>query len=114
MDNADRGILQFIRKYCENIAEYIQRFGDDYAIFIVDSAYFDAVSMCIYQTGELSTGLSTEFKELTKDQIPWQKIKGMRNIFAHKYKSMKKDEVWTTATISIPELLAFCNEQLSL
>ena len=37
----------------------------------------------------------------------------MRNMVAHSYGSMSREIIWETATVDIPVLLAFCEEQLN-
>jgi uncharacterized protein with HEPN domain len=64
--------------------------------------------MSIMQIGELAGGLSDEFKDKTRVQMPWGLMKGMRNHFAHGYATMEKSDVWETATKDIPNLLLFC------
>ena len=41
-------------------------------------------------------------------------IKGMRNLIAHNYGSMSRDIIWETASVDIPALKNFCEEQLSI
>ncbi|MCL2434300.1 MAG: DUF86 domain-containing protein [Clostridia bacterium] len=78
--------------------------------FSADEDYYNAVSMCVYQIGEISGGLSDDFRADTKQQMEWHKIRGMRNIFAHHYHKMNKETVWMTATENIPAMLDFCNK----
>lgn len=85
-----------IQNYCRDIAGFIQRFGKDYQLFIQDRAYFNAVSMCILQIGELANGLSVEFREETKEQMQWGLIRGMRNWLAHAYTEMDENVIWET------------------
>jgi uncharacterized protein with HEPN domain len=68
--------------------------------------------MSIMQIGEISSGLSEEFKEQTRSQVPWGLVKSMRNMFAHDYASMDKATVWETATEDIPTLLHFCERTI--
>ena len=100
-----------IRTYCEDIAQFIDRFGMDYDTFTSDRAYFNAVAMCILQIGELANGLSDEFREGTKDKMPWGMIRGMRNWLAHSYAEMDEKILWETACNDIPKVLAFCREE---
>lgn len=102
-----------IQNYCRDIAGFIQRFGKDYQLFIQDRAYFNAVSMCILQIGELANGLSVEFREETKEQMQWGLIRGMRNWLAHAYTEMDENVIWETATNSIPGLLHFCERVIA-
>lgn len=101
--------IRHIKTYCEDIAETICRFGADYEMFASDKDYFNSVSMSVMQIGELSIGLSDEFKDSTKKQMQWGAIRGMRNLFAHAYAAMDKKAVWETAVNDIPGLLSFCD-----
>ena len=69
--------------------------------------------MSIMQIGELSIGLSDEFKDATRAQMPWGLIRGMRNMFAHGYGKMDRGVIWDVATNDIPQLLQFCNKTIS-
>lgn len=72
----------------------------------------NAISMAEFQIGELTGHLSDDFKEQTKEEIPWKKIRGMRNIFAHDYISMDAKQIWKVAVEDIPVLRKFCEAQL--
>ena len=111
MQSNDFQRVLHIRQYCEDLAGFIERFGD-YQQFVTDRAYHSAVSMCILQIGELSNGLSNEFREETKGRMQWALIRGMRNWIAHSYKEVDNDIIWDTITNSIPLLSAFCNDVL--
>ncbi|MBQ0026010.1 MAG: DUF86 domain-containing protein [Lachnospiraceae bacterium] len=112
MGERDRAILLRIKKYCEDIGIFIDRFGENYDVFTTDRAYFNAVSMCVFQIGELSGKLSEDYRDETSDQIPWQDIKGMRNIVAHDYGSIDEELLWETVIEDIPALRRFCTAQL--
>ena len=111
MNRGDWQRLLHLRTYCEDIAGFIARFGADYETFISDRAYFNAVSMCILQIGELANGLSDEFREETRDRMPWGMIRGMRNWLAHSYAETDEKILWETARNDIPKVLDFCREQ---
>ena len=113
MINSDIQRLRHICRYCEDIAEFIERFGRNYETFTEDRAYSNAVSMCVLQIGELANGLSDEFREATKEEMPWGMIRGMRNWIAHAYAEMDESVIWETATNDIPMLLAFCNRVIA-
>lgn len=68
--------------------------------------------MCILQIGELSNGLSNEFREETKEVMQWGLIRGMRNWAAHSYQEMDNEIIWDTVSNSIPLLTKFCDEAL--
>ena len=100
MKSPDLQRLAHIRDYCLEIEKTINRYGRS----------FDAFS--ILQIGELSGGLSPEFRAKTADRIQWGPMKGMRNLVAHNYSSMSREIIWETAVTDIPVLLSFCEEQL--
>jgi len=110
MSKSDWQRLLHIQTYCEDIEGFILRFGEDFDTFVQDRAYYNAVSMCILQIGELANGLSPEFREKTKDEMAWNAIRGMRNWMAHAYAEMDESMIWETATMDIPKLLAFCRK----
>jgi uncharacterized protein with HEPN domain len=112
MSSSDVQRIRHIKTYCEDIAESIARFGNDFDLFVHDKDYFNSVSMSIMQIGELSAGLSEEFRDATYDQMQWGAIRGMRNLFAHAYVSMNKEVVWASAIRDIPGMLKFCDRVL--
>ena len=62
--------------------------------------------------GELTGHLTEEFRDSTKERMYWPAIKGMRNLFAHNYGAVDIDKVWDTAISDIPQLFAFCEENI--
>lgn len=108
MDKGDMERIKHMKQYCDDIAAAINRFGDSFEAFSIDTDFYNSISMSIMQIGELSGGLSDGFKETTREQMPWGLIKGMRNHFAHGYATMDKSDIWETATKDIPNLLRFC------
>ena len=113
MNKGDLQRIQHIKLYCEEINGFVERFGNDYRSFIADRAYYNAVSMCILQIGELANAISEEFRETTKEQINWKQIRGMRNWIAHAYGEVDELILWETISNDIPVLLEFCQVILS-
>jgi len=109
MDNITRtiSVIKHMEAYCGQIAEMVVRFGDSIDEFKNDYAYRHACSMCILQIGELSAHLTDDFKRVY-DEVPWKKIKAMRNVFAHTYRQMSIEQTWNTIKYSVPELADFC------
>jgi uncharacterized protein with HEPN domain len=112
LNGRDAQHLQYIRKYCEAIADSIGRFGTEYDAFANDWDYFQSVSMSIMQIGEHTKGLSQEFIESTSGQVPWHAIRGARNMVAHEYVKLDKAQIWETACGDIPKLRLFCEQAL--
>ena len=113
INERDRAILEHIVSYCVDIEEAVARFGKSYAIFSSDKEYRNACAMCVLQIGELSGHLSEEFR-FSHKEMPWNAIKGMRNVIAHKYGSISVETVWEAIERDIPDLKAFCVQCLRL
>lgn len=108
----DRSILTHIISYCCDIEETVRRFGNSLEAFSNDKAYRNACAMCILQIGELGGHLSPEFRS-SHPQMPWNEIKGMRNVMAHAYGSLSIQTTWEAIEQDIPALEAFCKDVLS-
>ena len=65
------------------------------------------------QIGELSGGLSENYRKATSNRVQWGPMKGMRNMVAHSYGNMNREIIWETASVDIPALKGFCLEQLA-
>lgn len=109
----DRQRLAKIKEYCEDIQETISRFGATFETFQKDRAYQQIAAFCVLQIGELVGTLSEEYRTKTKAHMPWQQIKGLRNVVVHDYGSVDAQVMWNVLTEKIPELLQFCRGQLS-
>lgn len=109
MDNKNISIIKRIMRYCKDVSQMVERFGDSFEIFDSDFAYRHACSMCIVQIGELSSHLTDEFKQMYNG-IPWKSVKAMRNIFAHNYEGVSIEKTWNTIKQDIPALLSYCLE----
>lgn len=62
-----------------------------------------AVGMTVINIGELVKNLS-ESCRLTYSQIPWKEIAGFRDIAAHKYQTLRMDDVYETVITDFPLL----------
>jgi len=112
MNTTDKQRIDHIWGYCRDISDFIERFGENYNVFMNDKAYYNSVAMCILQIGKLANGLSEEFREETKNQMPWTKIRGMRNLVAHAYFQLDSSILWDTANNDIRNLESFCEKIL--
>jgi uncharacterized protein with HEPN domain len=102
--------LEHIAEYCDSIAESVERFGTDFESFRADKAYHDLICFYLLQIGELAGQLSPEMRADSSDRMDWSQIRGMRNIVAHHYGSIRLEIVWNTVVNDIPALKAFCSE----
>ena len=112
MQSPDLQRIGHIRDYCLEIQKTIDRYGNSFEVFDKDADFQRSVAFSILQIGELGGGLSEEYRKATSQRIQWGPIKGMCNLVAHSYGSMSREIVWETATVDIPSLLRFCEEQL--
>ena len=69
--------------------------------FAADERTARAVCMTLINIGELVKGLSPELREAHKE-IPWRAIAGMRDITAHKYQTLSKEDVFSTCSVDLP------------
>ncbi len=75
----------------DKIKEYTNGFS--FEDFAVSSQVIDAVVRNIEIIGEASKGIPLEIQNKFKD-IPWQKIKGIRNRIVHEYFSVDISIIW--------------------
>ena len=111
MNDRNADILEHMIRYCNEITDAIERFGNTLEALKSDIHFRNSVAMCILQIGELAGHLTEDFKA-RHQTVPWQKIKGMRNITAHHYGKIDTDILFRTITERIPELLSYCENIL--
>lgn len=109
MRNKDRQILEHILRHCCEVLGTVQRFDNSEERFQSDYVFYNACSMSIFQIGELSKRMSDDFKQI-HSELPWNEMRGVRNLFAHEYESVDKKTLWQTIQNDIPKL----REQLRL
>ena len=64
--------------------------------FINDEKLKRAVSMTVINIGELIKNITDDTRK-EYPQIPWKAIAGMRDIAAHKYQTLRMEDVYNTA-----------------
>ncbi|MBR1606861.1 MAG: DUF86 domain-containing protein [Clostridia bacterium] len=70
--------------------------------FLGDERTIRAASMTLINIGELVKNLTENFRQAHRE-IPWRAIAGMRDVSAHKYQTLRKEDVYTTCTEDVPE-----------
>ena len=86
----------------ERILKYVH--GLSYEQFSSDDRTIDAVIRNFEVLGEAAGKLPPQV--LTAHaEIPWSKIRGMRNLLAHEYFGVDHSILWTTATADLDPLL---------
>lgn len=114
MTSKDRSVLEHILKWCVYVGEDIQLLESSFEQFESNRQFRNSIGMNILQIGELVHKLSDEFKENTKQEVPWNLIYGMRCHFAHGYEKMNNEAIWDVAVNDVPALKRFCEEKLSV
>ena len=105
-------ILEHIKRYCENIEEIHERFGNDIKVFMEDMVYEQSIAFNVMQIGELVAKLSDDYRAETKNIVPWTAIKGMRNVVVHSYGHIDKEILWDSSVDGISSLKDFCTNQI--
>jgi len=54
--------------------------------------------------GEAAKHISQQFKD-DHSEVPWKDMAGMRDILIHAYRRINLDEVWSAATVHVPDLI---------
>lgn len=110
--NRTYSVLLHMKKYCNEIEDSLKKHQISFEDFKKDATYKNAISMSIFQIGELVNHLPTEYIEETINNINWNEIRGMRNRFAHGYIDMDIDIIYNVAIIDIPFLSNFIDSEL--
>ncbi|MCL2796538.1 MAG: DUF86 domain-containing protein [Firmicutes bacterium] len=76
----------------------------DFSQFSKDAKTTNACVFNLSQIGELVTKLSEKFIK-DNSEIPWRKIKDMRNRIVHDYEGVHLNIVWEVLTEFLPELI---------
>ena len=101
MEHRDAVILKKVLSEI-NIAQ--DMVGDkSLAEFISSEMLKRAVCMTVINIGELIKNLSDDCRQ-DHHEIPWKAIAGFRDIAAHKYQTLKMEDVYETVTSDFPVL----------
>ena len=92
-----RDILDAARRICSYVA------GADESGFRGDTQKQDAIIRRIEIIGEATLHLSDDTRQAIP-QLPFRRMRGMRNVIAHDNTGVNLEIVWEVATIHVPEL----------
>ena len=62
-----------------------------------------AVAMTTINVGELIKSVTDEMRQ-NHPEVPWKAAAGMRDIAAHKYQTLRMEDVYNTVKIDFPNL----------
>jgi uncharacterized protein with HEPN domain len=93
--------IEDILEALDKVDRYIT--GMDYDAFLADEKTVDAVERNFEIIGEAVANLPTEVR-VRYPTIPWDKMRGLRNILAHEYFGVDLSIVWQTALEDLPPL----------
>ncbi len=100
-----RVYLQDIRQVALETIDFVR--SNTKEEFLADLVRQRAVAMNLLIIGETTGRIMEEFPAFVADfpDIPWVKMRGMRNRIAHGYMSINLETVWDTTQTAIPDLL---------
>ena len=103
MKDREKIILNKIKDYAQQAIAF--KGNIDYSEFSNDTKTIAACVMNLSQIGELVGRLDAEFME-ENNNIPWRKIRGMRNRIVHDYEGIQLNIVWDVLEDFLPELIS--------
>ncbi len=114
MSNLNRNltVLLHMKEYCEQIEKTFDMFGKNIEDFNSNVVFRNAISMPIFQIGELVNHLTEDYIVATQNDINWNEIRGMRNRFAHGYYDMDYSIIFDTAIKDIPVIKEFIDKEI--
>jgi uncharacterized protein with HEPN domain len=101
MEADQLGRLRDILHSADLIGSYVKDTTKDQ--FIADNQKQDAVMRRIEIIGEAAVHLSEETRKAIPE-LPFRKMRGMRNIVAHDYANVDLGIIWEVATEHVPDL----------
>ena len=107
MKEIEKAILEKINVYANQAIQFTN--GMNFAEFSADVKTIAACVLYLSQIGEMAARLEDEFIT-ANNQIPWRRIKGMRNRIVHDYDGIQLNIVWDVIVDYLPELIESINK----
>lgn len=101
MERRDRVILQKVLDEIQIALEMMD--GCSLESFKKNEMLMRAVGMTVINIGELVKNLSEDCRHAF-GYVPWKEIAGFRDIAAHKYQTLRMDDVYETVITDFPVL----------
>ena len=99
MNNRDTQILEKILAEITVLKSMMDNISLDE--FCADEKTSRAVCMTLINIGELVKNITPELREAHRE-IPWRAISGMRDVTAHKYQTLRMEDVYSTCMGDLP------------
>jgi uncharacterized protein with HEPN domain len=101
-----KSYLDQMRNAARDACEFVG--GMDREVFLSDNRTQMAVGMALVLIGEGASRIMTNYPDFPVDhpEIPWSKIRGMRNFVVHDYYELELPIVWDTVKTSLPILIS--------
>lgn len=109
-DEKQVGVLHDMLDSALSIQGYLEGVGRE--AFMANTEKQDAVLRRLEIIGEAASRVSPQ-TQAGLPQIPFRSMKGMRNVIAHDYGEVDLDQVWKTATVDLPPLIAILRHHLT-
>lgn len=110
MNRRDMQILQKVIQEIDVAEELIK--GKSLEDFIDSELLKRAICMTVINIGELIKNVTSETRQKNK-HVPWKAAAGFRDITAHKYQTLKMEDVYQTVIYDFPELRKLLVDVLS-
>lgn len=111
MQHRDRVIIQKIISEIDIGMDMLGK--ENLEDFLIDEKLKRAISMTVLNIGELIKSISEETRK-DYPKIPWKAIAGMRDITAHKYQTLRMEDVYYTVQNDFPPLKEQLKKIMSL
>lgn len=113
MEKKPTTYLESIIKYCQDIQDLKEHFGD-YEEYLINIGYQYSMSFCLMQIGEMATKLRDAGVTEKYPSVEWKEIIGLRNKVAHGYDTIDIQMVYDICVDDIPPLLEECKNILQV
>ena len=106
MDERSTKIIEKIIVYAEKVASYCNGLNEEQ--FLANTVIIEACVFNIIQIGESARLLDAEFMA-KHNNIPWHKIRGLRNRIVHNYDGIDMLLIWDIINGDLPNLIRQLN-----
>lgn len=100
-DQADREQLRLMLRYAGQAMAWATEAGPEW---VEDAKTLAAIAMVVGQIGESARRVSAESRAFWHD-LPWQRMRGMRNVLYHTYGVVDAAVLAATVADDLPDLI---------